>query len=89
MTDVTVKQDPDKPVTTEILAQAIVDIAAAMKRIDQGRLTRRALTVLLKDQTGVPMGTIDAIFNALASLERTYLKPKPAPKSQAKKRKQA
>lgn len=59
----------------EILAQSIVDISEGMKRINASRLSRRALVVLIKDATGVPIKTIETVLNGLSGLQATYVKP--------------
>lgn len=63
-----------EPIPTEIIEQSIVDISEGMKRIQSGRLSRRAITVLIKDACGVSMGDIERVLNSLSSLERIYLK---------------
>ena len=70
-----VKQDEENPVSPEVLAQAIVDIAAGMSRLNASRLNRRAILVLLNDMSGVPKRDIDAVLNGLDSLESYCLKP--------------
>jgi hypothetical protein len=72
---VTVKQDDEKPVEVEVLAQAIVDIGNAAKRLASSRLNRRAVVVLLNDMTGIAKGTIEVVLNSLEQLEMRYLKP--------------
>ena len=75
MNKIKVIQDPEKEVPAEVLAQAIVDISAAMKKIANSRLKRRAIVVLVKDNTsGVSIGAIQAVMDSLENLEQTYLK---------------
>lgn len=82
-TAVKVTQKPDVPeVPVEVFAQAIVDIAAAMRRIEGGRLNRAGLVVLLHDRTKVPRRDINYVLNGLLSLERTYVKASAQPKAQ-------
>lgn len=73
-------QDEDgEPIGVEIIAAAIVELSAGMKRIESSRLTRRAIVTLLHDSTrGLTRNDIETVLNALDGLERTYLKPKPA-----------
>ncbi len=63
--------DPDE------LAQAIIDVAAAAKRILASKLSRRAIIVLIKDSVG-PGGPglreIEQILEHAAALGHTYVK---------------
>lgn len=65
--------DPQNPEPVEIIAQSIVEIADAMKRINKTRLTRHALIVLIQDHTKLGKQTIDMVLNSLEALERIYL----------------
>jgi hypothetical protein len=58
----------------EILAKAIIDVSDAAKKLLSSRLTNRALTVLLRDATGLPLVTIEKVLNAAADLRRIYVK---------------
>lgn len=75
-----VVQDPEgEPIAVEIIADAIVAISDAMKRIDRTRLTRRAIVTLILDATsGLRRTDVDTVLNAMDNLERTFLKPKPS-----------
>lgn len=66
------------PVAVEILEQSIVSIAAAFKTINQTRLTRKALIVLLHDSSKVPKRDIEIVLSHLEAIERIHLKPKAA-----------
>lgn len=74
--NVVVKQNQEQPVPTEILAESIQAIADGMRKIRQGRLNDRALTVLLKDATGVPLYEIKRVLDGIEGLSDTYLKKK-------------
>lgn len=84
---VVVKQDEQEPVTVEVLAQEIVAISAGVKKLRGGRLTDRALFLLIQNaapQAGtrfnkkpLSMNTIKAVFEGIESLEREYIR-KPA-----------
>lgn len=71
---VMVKQEPEKPVEVEVLAQAIVDIGKAAKRLAQSRLNRKAVIVLIAHDTGLGQGTIRTVLEGMESLESTYLR---------------
>lgn len=66
------------PVAVEILEQSIVAIASAFKAVNQTRLTRKALIVLLHDSSKVPKRDIDIVLEHLEAIERLFLKPKAA-----------
>lgn len=71
---VTVKQDAEKPVEVEVLAQAIVDIATAAKRLSRSALNRKAVIILLSHATNEPQHRIKAVLDGIEELERTYLR---------------
>lgn len=88
MKKVIVKQVPEKEneVPTEVLADSIVAIAAGMKKLRSGRLSDRALFLLIQDaapsvggkygKSALPVKTIKAVFEGIESLERSFLKKK-------------
>lgn len=59
-------------VTTEVLAASIVRLSDAATRMLNSGLDMRALTVLLKAQTGFDLGMIERVLRALAQLKDTY-----------------
>lgn len=65
-------------VPVEIVAEAIVRISAGVDKLLASGLNRRALLVLLKDASGVPMDQIGRVLNALPQLASTYTLPKRA-----------
>lgn len=73
--NVTVKQDEEALVEVEVLAQAIVDISKAAKRLASSRLNRKAVIILLSHQTGVGQTVIGNVLDGLDSLEANYLRP--------------
>jgi len=75
---VIIKQNPEKPEPVEVLAESIKTISDGMKKIRAGRLNDRALTVLLKDATGVPLYEIKRILDGIEGLEALYLRGKKA-----------
>lgn len=81
---ISIKQ-ADKEVPTEILADAIVSIAAGIRKLRSGRLNDRALFLLIQDaapntssrygrQQPLSMKDIRAVFEGIDSLEATYLR---------------
>lgn len=81
MSVVKIKQHPDVPeVSAEIIAQSIEAIATGMKKLNSTRLTRRALVILLAEQSHVNRGDVIKVLDALDRLEKTWLKPRDATK---------
>jgi hypothetical protein len=72
LSKVTVKQDAEEPVASEVIAQAIVDISEGMKSLNNSGLKRRAITALIHDQSGVPKRTIELVLNNLESLRQDW-----------------
>lgn len=71
---VTTKPGEDMP-PTEIIAQSIIEISAAMKRLTGTRLKTSAIVLLVQAETKLTRQAIVMVLDALASLEATYLKP--------------
>lgn len=82
MKKVIVKQHFEKEVPTEVLADAIVAISQGMKKLRGGRLNDNALFLLIQHAAPnivrgygqIPLKTIKAVFEGIASLEATYLR---------------
>lgn len=70
-----VKRNEQEPEPVEVMAQAIIQIAAAMDKISKTRLTRRAIVVLIQANSGLNQGTINIVLDNLADLEKNWLKP--------------
>jgi hypothetical protein len=88
MKTVQVKQDPESPVPTEVLADAIVAISEGVRRLRAGRLTDHALFLLVQHAAPtsrkrgsygkrIPLGTIKLVFEAIEHLETQFVKRKP------------
>jgi hypothetical protein len=63
-------------VAVETLVEEIQAIAAAMKRIEQSRLTREAIVTLIHARSKVNKGEIELVLNNLSQLENIWLKKK-------------
>lgn len=61
---------------TEVIAESILEISKGMKQIRAGRLSEKALTVLLCHSTGFGAGTVRTVLQALEDLEAQYIKKK-------------
>ncbi len=82
---VSVKQNPEKEVTAEVLADAIEAIAAGVRRLRSTRLNDEALVLLIEhatpytggkyQKTKVGKAAVKAVLIGIDSLEKTYLKP--------------
>lgn len=71
---VNVVQNPDKPVPAQVIADSIVEIAKSMKSLNDSRLKKRAIVVLLHDATGVARKDIISILDGLDQLQAEWLK---------------
>lgn len=70
---VVVKQDEEKPVSREVLADAIVKLADAAAALQKGSgLNRRAIVVLLHDASGVGKLEIRAVLDAMEDLKKNF-----------------
>lgn len=75
-TAASIKQDGTSP---QILAAAIVDIAAGTRKLLDSQLSRRALLLLIQDACKpkkLSFDDIDAVLEAAASLDAQFLKSK-------------
>lgn len=76
-TKISVKQDPDKPIAAQVIANAIVEIADGMKKLNSTRLSRDAIVTLLhRSCRGVSRENIFTVLLNLESLEHDWLKKK-------------
>lgn len=77
---VVIKQQPDNVVPTEVLADCIKQISDGMKKLRTGRLTDRALLLLIQNAAPtvgnkpISMKTIAAVIHGIEGLEAAYLK---------------
>jgi hypothetical protein len=69
---VVVKQAADAPVAAEIIAQAIIDISDAAKRLNNAGLKRRAVVALIHDVSGIAKRDIEIVLNNLESLREQW-----------------
>lgn len=58
------------------LAAEIAKISQAMTKLTAGGLTRKAITVLLKEETKLPKKSIERVLTALGTLGTKYTMPK-------------
>lgn len=74
--EVIIKRSEENPEPTEIMAEAIIKISQAFEKIRNGRLTERALVVLIHDSISPPVSksTIRAVLDSIADLKNQYIK---------------
>lgn len=59
----------------EVIAQEIGALSEAMRKLKSGRLSRRAIVVLIKDRTpGIGIPAINEVLDAAENLALYYLK---------------
>lgn len=66
-----VEQDAET-IEKTVLARAIVEIGAAMRKLNESGLNRKAIVVLVQHKTHCYFKDIEAIFDALDSLKKDY-----------------
>ena len=76
MGKVHVLQRPNAEIPVEVLATSIKEIAEGMKVFNKANLNRRALLVLLRDATALPMSDINKVLESLEQLDQLFLKQK-------------
>lgn len=63
---------PEHPVKREILAEAIIRISDSIRKLCDGGINRKAVTVLLKHSTGLTMGQIENVLDSIIDLKAMY-----------------
>jgi hypothetical protein len=78
---VVIRQNPNNPLPTEIVADAIVQLAAGMRELRSGRLNDRALHLLICEacpsygnNRRIGMREVKAVLAGIEALERTFLR---------------
>jgi hypothetical protein len=87
---ITVTTDEENPLTVELIAEAIVSISDSMKKINNTRLTRRALILLIAENCDayhigrkrmvVNTKTIEIVMKSIDNLKSAYIKDLPKTK---------
>lgn len=67
-----VVQNEEEEVPQEILAEAIVSISIAFKKLCKSGLNRKAIVALIHDRSKIGKGTIEIILNNLEALREDY-----------------
>ncbi len=58
---------------TDILADAIIGISAAMERLLASGVNQRAVTILIHHDTKINIRDINRVFDSLSSLREAYM----------------
>lgn len=69
---VVVEQDPEKPIETKVLAQAIVDIGKAARALAASGLNQKAIVVLVSQDAKLPQYQVKLVLESLQYLAKTY-----------------
>ncbi len=72
MKQVTLIQNEEKPISVEIIADAIIKIDSSMKEILNAGLSKRALLALLHDGTKIAKRDIELVLDGLQMLRKQY-----------------
>lgn len=73
---VILKKDEKAPEPMEVIAASIIEVANGFKRLNECRLNKRVIILLIKDLTGLPMSDIEKVLNAAQQLEKQFIKSK-------------
>ncbi len=73
---IVVTKDMGDPIDAPVLERAIVDIAIGMRKALTGRLTRKAIIVLIAYHSKIAMRDIEIVINNLEDLDNTWLSKK-------------
>lgn len=71
---VNVIRNSENPEPLEIIAQSIIEISNGFKKLASSKIKPRVLYLLIKDLTGLPIGTIEKVLNAIPELEKQFIK---------------
>lgn len=67
-------KDEQKPVEKVVLAEAIMAVSEAMRKLSASGLNRKAIVTLVKDATGITKQDIEIILDTLVDLKAMYCK---------------
>jgi 2-phosphoglycerate kinase len=71
--NVVVKQTENE-IPVEIRAESIKEISEAVRKLRAGRLTDRAIILLIHDHCGVGKPAIKAVLDGMQTLSKRYIK---------------
>jgi len=67
-----VEQVEGEEVAAKVLANSIVSISDSAEKLLKSGLNRRAITVLIKDSSGVTLSDITKVLDAMKDLKKNY-----------------
>lgn len=70
----TVQQLQEQQTPDETIADAVKNVSEGTKKLLNGRLNKRALLLLLSHASGVSQRQVESVLDAMAGLEKRYLK---------------
>lgn len=74
----TVRQDPEDRVSSDVLASSIREIAKALRELSEGPLNEKAIAVLvcnaIPEGYHISMKSVERVLEAAYSLESKYIK---------------
>lgn len=81
---ISVVTDEENPIAVEIVADAIISISESIKKLNNTRLNRRALLLLIADncypikrgytRTPISSKTIEKVLDSIENLRKAYIK---------------
>ncbi len=71
---VKVKQLPEQKIPVEIMAESIKEISDGIKKMRSGKLTDRAIILLIHDHCNVSFKDIKSVMDSMQELSSIYLK---------------
>lgn len=67
--------DEKDPQPIDLIAEQIIEISTAIKKLNSSRIETRVIHLLLRDITDLPLADIKKVLNACEVLESRYVKP--------------
>lgn len=62
----------ENPVEKEILAEAIVRMSEGVQKLSKNGLNKKAIIILIQDQTKFSKREIESVIDAIGQLQRLY-----------------
>lgn len=69
-----IKQDAEDVKPLEVMAAEIIKLSKAAQEIANSKLEKRAILLLIRDITKLPLETIDQVLTAAKDLETYFIK---------------
>lgn len=78
--EVKIKKDEQNPEPIELIADSIIQISSAFKKMRDSRLKERAIILLIKDKCNLGISEIQQVLQIAANLDIYYIKELPKSK---------